>query len=66
MRARLFVLEISDRTKLLPEAPLDTNTIRAAFERRLAELLAAARDEQELEVIKRAQRLGVQALEGLL
>jgi DNA repair exonuclease SbcCD nuclease subunit len=65
-RPGYFVLEVSDRTKLLREAPLETNTIRAVFERRLAERLASATDEQELEVIKRAQRLGVQALEGLL
>ncbi len=61
-----FLLEIRDRTKLLPDSPAEANTIRAAFERRLAKRLAAATSEREVDVVKRAQRLGLQALEGLL
>jgi DNA repair exonuclease SbcCD nuclease subunit len=65
-RGGYFFLEVRDRTKLLPEIAGEANTIRAAFERRLAKRLATAADEQQADVIRRAQRLGIQALEGLL
>jgi exonuclease SbcD len=65
-RGGYFFLEVRDRTKLLPETPGELNTIRAAFEHRLAKRLVTATDEQQRDLIKRAQRLGIQALEGLL
>jgi DNA repair exonuclease SbcCD nuclease subunit len=65
-RDEYFWLQVSDRTRLMPEAPLEANTIRAAFERRLLERLEGASNERQVEVAKRAQRLGIQALEGLL
>ena len=61
-----FHLQVRDRTRTLPEAPVAANTIRGAFERRLRARLEAAADEPERQLVERALALGLQSLEGLL
>ncbi|TME18824.1 MAG: hypothetical protein E6I63_00910 [Chloroflexi bacterium] len=60
-----FLLQVRDRTRTVPAPPADLPTIRAAFERRLAERLATAASDSDREIAQRALALGVQALEGL-
>jgi DNA repair exonuclease SbcCD nuclease subunit len=63
---RYFVLQLRDRTRTMPEAPVASNTIRGAFERRLRARLEAAADEPERQLAERALAIGLQSLEGLL
>ncbi len=63
---RYFLLQLRDRTRTMPEAPVASNTIRGAFERRLRARLEAAVDEPERQLAERALAIGLQSLEGLL
>jgi hypothetical protein len=63
---RYFVLQLRDRTRTMPEAPVASNTIRGAFERRLRARLEAAADDPERQLAERALAIGLQSLEGLL
>jgi len=63
---RYFLLQLRDRTRTMPEAPVASNTIRGAFERRLRARLEAAVEESERQLAERALAIGLQSLEGLL
>jgi DNA repair protein SbcD/Mre11 len=63
---RYFLLQLRDRTRTMPAAPVASNTIRGAFERRLRARLEAAVDEPERQLAERALAIGLQSLEGLL
>jgi len=63
---RYFVLQLRDRTRTMPEAPVASNTIRGAFERRLRARLEAASGDPERQLAERALAIGLQSLEGLL
>ena len=63
---RYFLLQLRDRTRTMPEAPVASNTIRGAFERRLRARIDAAVDEPERQLAERALAIGLQSLEGLL
>lgn len=66
VRDLYFVLQLRDRTRTLPDAPVASNTIRGAFERRLRTRLESALDEEERRLSERALAVGLQALEGML